>query len=413
MTKYTWTDATRDNAFTDPANWSPGGGPPGANDVAVFSSLNSVISGNGAVGQIQVLAATSIEFTGQISALGLAGVTDGVQIGGNAQVSFAAGSSLTVATTLDVGLSGGRSSLEMQGAGLTTQYTTIGATAGSEGTVGLSSGYWQNSKYIVIAKAGSGDLSVGAGATLSVGSSANRGAGKIILGMQQGSTGVLSVSDGGYVVPTSDVWIGGMPNAARHGVGIVSIASGGDIYAGGTVAVAAGSTVNLADGYLTGFALSIAAGATLSGSGAAGSQEVFTNNGLITAYGVLDLSGSDIEGTGTIDIAAGADLLLLGPVLSQGAISFAGPGGTLNLDQYPVVQAPVSGFAPGDTIMAAYADSVSFNAATDILTLYSAGTSEGTITLSGNYVGATFHDAYQGSEGMITVTLGHSPSHPG
>ena len=402
MTTYHWLGRTARLNFGQAHNWSPGGGPPGATDIAEFGGLNSTVNGSATIGMLLFDAPTSLQFTGAIDAVGISG-GNAVHLGAGAEVTFDAGASLTAATKLEVGLfSGTSSSLHMIDAALTTSNAAIGVEAGAYGLVGITEGLWLNARGLVIGSAGHGAVSVDGGAELIVGTSMHPAQGSVALGAAAGSTGVLSVSDDSAMIIEGALDIGGAPGAATHGLAQVSVSNGGDIYTQGSISVAAGSSVSLADGYFNGSDMTIAAGASLFGTGSAGVQNGLHNNGAITAAGGFLSLGGMIDGTGTIGIATGASLALPESV-AQGSISFLGADGTLDLPQFTLISAPIGGFVTGDHIFGQYADSVSFNPADNVLTLLSAGTSEGKLTLSGDYSNASFSDHYTGSTGDITV----------
>jgi hypothetical protein len=72
------------------------------------------------------------------------------------------------------------------------------------------------------------------------------------------------------------------------------------------------------------------------------------------------------------------------------------------------VNAPLTDFAPTDSILAPFADSVSFNAAMNVLTLNTNGHAEGTLTFAGDLSGVAFHDHYGSNQiGTIAISAGH------
>ena len=191
-----------------------------------------------------------------------------------------------------------------------------------------------------------------------------------------------------------------------HGTGLLDVGANG--YVGvntGTLSVAGGSQIALAGGYIAASTATVSQGALVAGAGSFGVNSL-TNNGEIRAMGFL-VVGGDISGTGTLEIGTGGTLLL-NTVFSQGAIDFIGTHATLQVGQFPSIHAPLADFLPTDRILAAYVDSVSFNAQTDQLTLYSGGSAEGTLTFTGDLSGYTFHDTYgSNSVGTITITPKH------
>jgi hypothetical protein len=101
---------------------------------------------------------------------------------------------------------------------------------------------------------------------------------------------------------------------------------------------------------LTG-AASIAAGATLTDTGALTSNFAVTNNGLITTDPSSIVFNSAVTGTGTIDIGAGSDVTFNASVSSGQAIFFEDGTGTLTLGAPAGFAATIAQFAAGDEIV--------------------------------------------------------------
>ena len=407
MTKYTWSGQGTTTAWDDAGNWSPNG-VPGADDLAAFTSANATVTGNEVVGAITILAPTDLSFTGTVTTRGLAGTTASFQVGGGARAAFTAGSSLTVADRLTVGLDGGSTSFDFEGNALTTRNTVVGVGAGTQGSISIEAGaYWHNTGSIVLGTTGEGGLSIGgggpAGLTLVQVGAGGQG-GNVVLGQYAGATGVLDVVGGGDLSAAGSIMVGGKFGAGSHGVGQVSVGLNSEISAGGDITVNAGSVISLSGGSVSGGNIEIAAHATITGSGEVSANQII-NNGQITASGFLYIDGP-ISGHGTLHIATHAELGLGSAGTSQAAIQFLGPDATLLLPQFVTPGATlIEGFHPGDMIDAQYVDSISFDSTTDRLSLFSAGQSMGTLSLAGNYAGDTFHLAYSGSLG--TITVGH------
>ena len=129
MATFTWTGHGKHSGWAARGNWSPGGGPPGAGDLALFDTgINSAVTGDATVGGVEFVGAQTVSFAGAITAKGLAGMPYAVTIGLNAQVEFLGGASLT-APSLEVGVGGGSGELTMSAAALTTTRAVIAPTA--------------------------------------------------------------------------------------------------------------------------------------------------------------------------------------------------------------------------------------------------------------------------------------------
>ncbi len=404
MAKFTWSGRGTSSAWSDPGNWTPAGAP-GAGDLAAFTSANALVTGDEMAGAITALAATDLTFTGSVTTLGLAGRVSSFQTDNGASITFAAGSSLTVADRLTVGIAAGATSLLFEGTALDTRSATIGLGADAAGALTLGGGAtWENTGALTIGRAGDGGLSIGGGADLLAGTfGRNPHGGNIVLGQLPGADGALDVSGGGDLLSASTISVGGVLGAAAHGTGQLSVGPNSSVDAYGGITVAGGSIVSLAGGGLTGGVIDVASGATLAGSGFVSTNGGLVNDGHITASGQLFLTTA-ISGTGTLALGSGATLGLGDADVTQSAIRFLGTGASLLLQEpSPALAGLVEGFRPGDTIVAQYVDKISFDAASDRLTLYVGDAAAAVLSLAGNYAGYSFHDSYVGSAGTITV----------
>ncbi len=167
--------------------------------------------------------------------------------------------------------------------------------------------------------------------------------------------------------------------------------------------------------------LTIDAGSAVTGAGVITAANGIANSGILeaTAGSFMGLF-CPVTGNGTLQIDAGADLSLRNvSTLSTGTVVFSGTGGTFDLGTYfgsganvlPNFSGVISGFATGDTITvtrfgtaitAAAYTATGTNAGT--LALSNGGTSLGSLTLAGNYAGATFQVGTSGSTTSIIVS---------
>jgi hypothetical protein len=157
-------------------------------------------------------------------------------------------------------------------------------------------------------------------------------------------------------------------------------------------------------------ALTIDPGATLIGQGSANAYGNVVDNGTITASGG-DLLLGDVTGTGTLNIAADAVLVLNGATGPGQTVDFAGQQATLALaTEFDQPQGAVTGFTTGDSIdmlgdpisAATYAAT---GQTTGVLTLFYGSQIADTLTLLGTYSGDVFLTAPDGAGGtLITVS---------
>jgi fibronectin-binding autotransporter adhesin len=156
-------------------------------------------------------------------------------------------------------------------------------------------------------------------------------------------------------------------------------------------------------------ALTIDAGAALTGTGTANAYGMIVNNGTITAAGGDLLIGAT-TGQGLLAIQAGAALTLNGATGTGQAVLFAGSQATLAIaTEFDQPQGAITGFAPGDAIdmlgdqiSAATYKSTGNN--TGILTLFYGNQVADTLTLLGSYANDVFLTAGDGALGtLITV----------
>jgi hypothetical protein len=124
-----------------------------------------------------------------------------------------------------------------------------------------------------------------------------------------------------------------------------------------------------------------------------------------------------ISGTGILQLADGASLVLDGPVAAGPTIAFTGSilaGGVVNIAGATTVAATITGFAFGDSILASAAVAgVSFDADTGALVLQDAGgTPLQTLDLAGSFAGDSFLALPTASGTDIVLAQGTPQSGP-
>ena len=158
-------------------------------------------------------------------------------------------------------------------------------------------------------------------------------------------------------------------------------------------------------------AMTVDAGATLSGSGSLTGKLV--NNGTITAVGGgLSISG-DVSGAGALRIAGGAELGLYSSSIATD-IDFVGSGGTLSfgafLGTFPFsASGTISGFVSSDNLVFSTARLDQAVWATSggglgTLTLSASGKTLATLTLAGDYSNESFFANPSGFSGTTITT---------
>jgi hypothetical protein len=232
--------------------------------------------------------------------------------------------------------------------------------------------------------------------------------------------GAISVSGSAVLTVAGTLALGGGPSGVGLPVAALNATAGGIVTAAGlTLGGGSGDTVTTdpsavievgaAGGAFAG-AVTVDAGATLSGNGAVNPFGAIVDNGTVSATGGVLALGS-VTGTGVLQIAAGAGLALNA---STGvAVSFAGAGGLLELaNERVVLGAPVAGFVPGETIDILNDPVTSLATASSggntSVSLYYGAIAVGKITFAGLYGGYHFMLAPDGNNGTdLVVVQGH------
>lgn len=231
------------------------------------------------------------------------------------------------------------------GPGSARNLTLLGQTVLSSGGFGLAGS-------LVV-----GDEATPSFATLLGGATVTAATASLLYGrlsVQSGRLQVMGTLTAGYASPldTLSVIAGGVVRAT----GVTLAASATRVSVDGTSVLEVGT----AGGALPG-AVTVDARALLFGAGAITASRILVNGTIRAEGGILLLNGR-VSGTGSIEIGAGATLAEANAYQAPVAlpVTFTGPAGTLaislsRLDPLYLIpqlsqQAPIFGFAPGDTI---------------------------------------------------------------
>ncbi|HEY4313071.1 MAG TPA: PEP-CTERM sorting domain-containing protein [Pirellulales bacterium] len=327
---YSWANPVSGD-FDGPTNWTPAGGPPGANDTAIFN-LGS---------------------TGYTVSSTLADTLQQLRVD-NDTVTFQSisGRSLSATGTTLPAISFGNNSGDVANVTLNRPLKgvndAVGYAAGSQATVTLGSGNvsWTDTN-LYIGYAGQGTVNLPISSTLSSTNS-------MVLGDQTGSQGTVTVGNSGAAVNTSSLIVGG------SGTGKLSVTAGSIGFknqmivgqnAGSTgtatldgknstFVVNSGANLIVAQDGQASMSLTNGAAGILNGTLVigqdAGSQGSFTiadvNSKLQIGSGIPTTPDVTVgaAGQGSLSLSGGGNLLSLGPVVagqsagSVGTISVAG-----------------------------------------------------------------------------------------
>ena len=201
------------------------------------------------------------------------------------------------------------------------------------------------------------------------------------------------VTLGGGTLQTGGLTIAATGTLIGYGSVVGSLVNDGAIIAdGGTL-----GTMQLTAPVTGGGAIQVAPGSELVMPGATVASTI--DNGVIYASGSVDITGS-LAGSGTILIEQGQLALARA---SSATLAFAGSGVTIALGDASQFHGAVAGFEQSDTLLL---EGISATSATIVngntLVLMSGATTVDTVTLAGNYSGATFGVSDAG--GTTTVT---------
>lgn len=235
---FTWI-ATGNSAYNAVGAWSPTG-TPGAGDMAIFDRY--ALGGEGE---------TDVTFTTSATNSRMIMRDDDIRLllGG---FTYTLTNSIAATPGIVVAEQGGNiSSLRIEGNTLQSNYATIGLASGSYGAVTMTAANWINSQSLLVGLGGDADLILETGSQLN--------AGRITIGDQVTSSGIVSVTDESTLLRSAQQLV-------------VGAAGDGELY--------------------------IYDGAIVRSSGAAIARDV-------DSTGVVSLSGGSWENTGNLDIGGG------------------------------------------------------------------------------------------------------------
>jgi hypothetical protein len=216
-------------------------------------------------------------------------------------------------------------------------------------------------------------------------------------------TGTLALTNAGLVtlgggtLETGGLTIGSTGTLIGYGSVVGSLVNDGAIIADGGPL----GTMQLTVPVTGGGTLEVTAGSELVMPGA--TVVSLIDDGVIYASGPVDVTGS-LAGSGTILIEQGELALAQG---SSATLAFAGSGVTIALDAPAQFHGVVSGFEQGDTLLLKGIGATSGTIVNgNTLALMSGATTVDTVTLAGNYAGATFNVSNAGGTTAVTSLSG-------
>lgn len=336
-------------------------------DFEEITAAGSAVIGAAGSGTLQLLGVAASASDG--------GADIGQTAGGSGTV-VVNGGEWSTAGSLTVG-DAGTGSLTIDGAanGITGQATafdaTIGAKAGSTGTVSLPGGDLlvanadASSSTLTVGNGGRGMLALSDAGNVTVGvalatvnnSTMVFNTGSLIVGA--GGSGQISITTGASLEVDGNTTIGQSGGTGTVTVG-ESAADTGLFAMTGTLAIGSAGTVTLSgpEALVRASAVQVAAGGILDGAGTlsgvgGGNATVMlasiTNDGTIAASnGTLLVHGS-VAGTGTLQATASSSLTLQAAVAAGQTLTF-GQNASVTLNDAGAFHGTIEGFSPSDTI---------------------------------------------------------------
>jgi T5SS/PEP-CTERM-associated repeat protein len=384
--------------LSDPLNWA-GGVVPGIYDTAIITeNVGGPVAGTFSVDNVMLLGSFTMTVTGTLDTAGT-GACQGLMVCDGATAIFAPGATLNdgnpallwngLAGNLIVGNDAVGTFLA-QGSGSThsvinTVHAVLGKQDEGVGTVTIDDGVWTNLGVAYIGEWGAGTLHVIDNGSVSFG-------GDVDMGTWVGSSGIMTIASGG------SVYVGGTLTVGCHAVASASVGSGSSLTTGNMLTVGGGSELDLTGGTVTagvatGNGIHTMVGGVIAGYGilaAADGGAIFDYGTIRASGGNLTVAGNFSSEAGSIQISTNSTATLTGSSIKLAGIAFIGSDATLSLAHAATVTSVLSGFAIGDIIAMGGVDAVSFNAPTGILTLSDKGAKVDTLHLAGNFAGDTF-----------------------
>jgi T5SS/PEP-CTERM-associated repeat protein len=378
-------------------------GPSAANALVIGELAGS----NGTVLNLEQIAANGTVVvgaagTGTLELLGVAasvldgGADIGQSAGGHGSV-IVNGGEWTTSGQLTVG-DAGTGSLQIDGMdnGTTGQATafnaTIGAQAGSQGSVTLDGGELlvanatAASSTLAVGAGGTGDLVIEDGSEVTVGAAqatlANNTTvtnnGLLTVGGTAGGRGRIDIGWYGMMLVCGNAAIGGAAGAGLVAVGgsagdtasfaitgTLAIGGTGQIILGGANATVRGSVIDIdAGGFVSG-------AGTISGDGGGNDTVALAsidNDGLIAASGGNLLLYGGVAGSGTLSASTGATLTLQAAVGARQTLAF-NPNARAVLNDARAFAGTITGFGSGDVLDIAGTQATSATWSNGVLTL--------------------------------------------
>jgi fibronectin-binding autotransporter adhesin len=382
----------------DPKNWI-GGVVPGVTDTALIQeNIGGPVTGTFSVNNMMLLGTETITFDGTLDTTGV-GACQGLMVCDGAEAIFAPSAVLNDGNVLIVG-NDAVGTLMAMGSGTThsvlhTVDANIGKQDAGVGTVTINDAVWDNSGHAFLGDDGTATLNVVNNGSVVFG-------GGVDMAADTGSSGTMTIASGGSVA------VGGWLDIGSAATADVSVAGNSHLSVHGGLTVGATSELGLSAGTVqagvTQGRFDVLAGGVISGHGvlAAPDGVAVEDDGIIRATGgTLEIDGN-INGTGTLQIAADSVANLTGSSLKLAGIAFIGPDATLELTHGATVTAAISGFSLGDILQTTNVDAASFSAPTGILTLSEHGVKVETLHLLGRFAGDTFTVQQTAAGALIT-----------
>jgi T5SS/PEP-CTERM-associated repeat protein len=242
-----------------------------------------------------------------------------------------------------------------------------------------------------------GSLEVGANgrALLEITSGGHVTAGTVADGGGTGSFGTILVSGAGAVLSTGALSLGGADSR-----GNLSILSGGTVTASGPVSVT--GSVSLGGGTLTSAGtLSVSSGSSITGQGRITAHAIIDQGSIGLSHGSLSCIGA-VTGAGTLGISGGGDLVLAGTESHGVGIAFGSGGGTLTTGAASAVAGTITGWSAGDVIDLHQSAAVSGTFANGTLSLFgSTHQALGALLFSGTLATHNFTVTQVAGEGAV------------
>jgi T5SS/PEP-CTERM-associated repeat protein len=401
-----FTGAGQSGNWADPLNWANGRLP--VADAVALIPVSTTMNGGFSIHQLMLLGNEAVTVNGVIN-IGSANLCTAFMVCADAVATFTPGAALNddlgglVVGNISTGTLIAKGNATTQ-ATLTSAVGSVGKKSDGTGTVTIDGAHWNNAGYLYVGQEGNGTLNVENNGLVNVGTN-------LIVGVVAGATGSVTLSSGGDLTTTGALKIGeSLYKTATDGTGQVSVGAGSTLTIGGSVQISGNGALSLAGGLVstsdTTLGVQIAAGATISGYGTASSTGTgFHDRGVITASGGTLVLNGVVNGSGAVQIAAGSTLQLTADTIGGVQIAFLGSAASLDLPHGFADDATIHGFGSGDSIvLAGAADALSWNAHSDVLSVSSAGEVVDTLRFAGTFAANPFTLSQTSAGAIITLS---------